>query len=253
MNNLEYKITINSTQNTNNQPIINTTDGISSYNEYILNSLNSYFGSINSIKSTNEIDRILPILSGQSKLSIRVIDWFVTNYSKKNNIVYPLNEKNNKVTNWFNVYLDYKSQLKGYKKKLFDPFCRKRRIPFYYTNEKCLITTPGQLNFFKWALSNKVLDYVEEHFDEINKDMNRTIKAKSTTNSNNIENHDLSDAVSSSSSDKKKYFLSENLSSDKKRSELSDNASSDKKRHELSENALKTINCYKMKIILDMN
>ena len=132
---------------------------------------------------------------------------------------------NSNIITYFNVYLDYKSQLKGYKKKLFDPFCRKRRIPFHYTNEKCLITTAGQLNFFRWALSNKVLDYVDQYFDEINKDMNETIKAKSISSSTTTESLEFSDSPSSI----------------------------EKKRHELSDNASKIINCYKMKIILDMN
>ena len=36
-------------------------------------------------------------------------------------------------------------------------------------------------------------------------------------------------------------------------SEITESPSSEKKRHELSINASKTINCHKMKIILDMN
>jgi hypothetical protein len=212
MNNLQYQITVPT----------NEINGINSCNEYILSSLSLFFGSINNNEPTTEINQILPILSGNSKLSIRVIDWFVTNFSKKKNIIYPLNENSTKNVSYFNVYLDYKSQLKGYKKKLFDPFCRKRRIPFYYTKEKCLITTIAQLNFFRWALSNKVLDFIEIHFNEINNDMNETIKNKSYSNSIDSENSDSQ-------------------------------SSSDKKRHELSENASRIINCYKMKIVLDMN
>ena len=170
------------------------------------------------------MEKILPILSGQSKLSIRVIDWFVTNYAKKKNVVYPLIEKDGKVTSYLNVYLDYKSQLKGYKKRLFDPFCRNSRIPFRYSTENYLITTVAQLNFFKWALTNKILDYIEEHFDEINNDMIVRLKSKSNVNSENTLSND-SDSLSSS----------------------------EKKRHELSENANKTINCYRMKVVVDMS
>jgi hypothetical protein len=85
----------------------------------------------NFYKENDNIYIILPIISGCSSLSIRVLDWFVTNYAKKYNVVYQLN-----IGTYFNVYLDYKSQLKGYKKKMFDPFCRKRRIPFYYEENK---------------------------------------------------------------------------------------------------------------------
>ena len=31
---------------------------------------------------TGKMDRILPILTGKSKISLRLIDWFVTNYAK---------------------------------------------------------------------------------------------------------------------------------------------------------------------------
>jgi hypothetical protein len=202
----------------------NTTDlnvNIKNYNEYILNSLNLFYGSINNKEPSNEINRILPILSGKSILSIRVIDWFVTNYSKKHNIIYLLEEKDGKIIKYFNVYMNYKSQLKGYKKKIFDPFCRNRRIPFYYTYDKCLITTIGQLNFFKWAIIYKVLDYIENNLYAINSDMNYTIKTKSCSSKNSS--------------------ISENT------------LSSDKKRNILSTNTANTINCIKMNILLDLN
>jgi hypothetical protein len=208
---------------------------ISNHNEYILNSLYSFYGSVKNIEPSNEIMQILPILSGQSVLSIRVIDWFVTNYSKKKNIIYTLQHRNN-IPSYFNVYLDYKSQLKGYKKKLFDPFCRKRRIPFYYTSEKCLITTIGQLIFFRWAISNKVLDYIILHFNDINTDMNETIKNKSSKSSSASLRSNASTSTSNNND-----FNTDSPNT------------LERKRHELSVSASKTINCHKMKIILDMN
>jgi hypothetical protein len=206
-------------------------NNIGSPNEHILNSLYKFYGSSVNIQPSKEITRILPILSGNSVISIRAIDWFVTNYCKKNNIVYTL-----EFNKYFNVYMDYKSQLKGYKKKLFDPFCRKHRIPFYYTYDKCLITTIGQLIFFRWTIQNKILDYIETHIKEINNDMNKTIKKnKNKTDSSSI------DIISTTSSD------------DQYSSIDSTETSTEKKRHELSKNAFKTINCHKMKIILDIN
>ena len=38
------------------------------------------------------MDRILPILTGKSKISLRLIDWFVTNYAKIFNTHYSINE-----------------------------------------------------------------------------------------------------------------------------------------------------------------
>lgn len=224
MNNSEHEITIQS--------------NISEYNEYIIASLNRYFGSQDNLEPTPEMNKILPILQGNSKISIRVIDWFVTNYSKKNNIIYPLIEKDNVILKYFNVYLEYKALLKGYKKKLFDPFCRKHRIPFCYSATGRLVTTIGQLNFFRWAISNKVLDYVENNLDDINRDMIETLSKKPSDNSTEKQSS-ISTSVTSSYSSMNDFTDSQ--------------TTSEKKRHELSKNASKTINCHKMKIVLDMN
>lgn len=98
----------------------------------------------------------------EKKISLRIIDWFVTNYSKKYNIV---------INDSFIVFLEYKSQLKAYTKKIFDPFCRRERIIRCYNNEK-INTTLGQLNFFKWAIENNLLDYIDKNTEAIERDMN---------------------------------------------------------------------------------
>ena len=33
-------------------------------------------------------------------------------------------------------------------------------------------TTIGQLNFFKWAIENKIIEYIENHYQIIENDMN---------------------------------------------------------------------------------
>ena len=84
----------------------------------------------------------------------------------------------------FVVYLNYKLQLKAYSKKLFDPFCRRERIYFNYNNDnendnnekKYLITTVGQLNFFKWMIENNIIDYIIKNYENIESDMHNTIK-----------------------------------------------------------------------------
>ena len=150
-------------------------NNISSKKDLLMESLINFF----SIKEN--LDRIKPIINGtddmknKPKMSLRILDWFVTNYSKKYNISYPIVLTNNKKKN-FIVYLDYKSQLKAYSKKQFDPFCRRERILFFDHEGKEIITTVGQLNFFRWCLENKILDYIEEHFEEIESDMNNSLR-----------------------------------------------------------------------------
>lgn len=124
----------------------------------------------------NNINIIIPIIEGKSDISLRLIDWFVTNYSKKNNIVI-LKEQNNNVYH-FNVYLSYRSQLKAYSKQLFDPFRRRDRITFMYDNDNdmSIETTIGQLNFFRWILQNDILNYITNNISYIEKDMVKTQK-----------------------------------------------------------------------------
>jgi hypothetical protein len=139
-------------------------------------------------------EKLVDVLSGPGKVSLRSIDWFITNYSKKNNIYYllhrdilghPTDEVNSACTYSFNVHQSYKSQLKAYSKKSFDPFCRRDRIPFILDSGETFDTTIGQLNFFRWAITNNVIDYIVEHKKVIEDDMNmclRKIKEKSKGN-----------------------------------------------------------------------
>ena len=110
------------------------------------------------------------------KISLRIIDWFVTNYSKKYDSMYTRYDRNGKQLNPFNVFHSYKSQLKSYSKKFFDPFCRRNRIKYKYNDTDILSTTIGQLNFFKWAINNNVIDYIKDNYKEIENDMNESIR-----------------------------------------------------------------------------
>lgn len=114
--------------------------------------------------STN-LEQLLPVLLKKSRISLRILDWFTTNYSREYNVTYRILHLSK--VKQFSVYDSYKSQLKAYHKRLFDPFCRGRRIYFEYYNNCEIETTVGQLNFFKWAIQNKVLDYVDTHIDRI--------------------------------------------------------------------------------------
>ena len=141
---------------------------ISSKKDLLMHSLISFFS------NREYLDKVIPIITGKSKISLRILDWFVTNFSKKNNIQFEISQ-NNKTKN-FIVYLDYKSQLKGFNKTNFDPFCRRERISFIDHDNNELITTVGQLNFFRWSLENNILEYINENYDIIESDMNNSLR-----------------------------------------------------------------------------
>ena len=128
------------------------------------------------------------IIYQKTPLSLRLLDWLVTNYSKKYNIIYPLGNSSEII--YFNIYLDYKNQLKAYSKKFFDPFCRQKRLIINTTTFKWkqytggetsdneIITTVGQLNFFRWFIDNKILDYALTNIKFIDADMINTMACK---------------------------------------------------------------------------
>jgi hypothetical protein len=72
------------------------------------------------------------------------------------------------------------------------------------------------MNFFKWALENQIIDYIEQHYDEIEEDMN--------------ENNSLS----------------------KSRKQVKPN-NSRKRREELSINAVKTFRQENVEIVVRFN
>jgi hypothetical protein len=122
------------------------------------------------------LEEVLPILSGTSPVSLRLIDWFVTNYSKKFNVSYLLDERQADgilQSRQFMVHFQYKRELKAYSKRLFDPFCRRERIAFQIRGQPPIEeTTVGQLNFFRWALEKGVVRYILDHAGDIERDMN---------------------------------------------------------------------------------
>jgi hypothetical protein len=120
------------------------------------------------------VNKIIPLVEQKSDISLRLVDWFVTNYSKKNNTVIT-KEKNGNIIH-FNVYLSYRNQLKAYSKEKFDPFRRNEHIIFYYDVDRSIETTHGQLNFFRWVLQNDILEYIQEHIQGIETDMLTTQK-----------------------------------------------------------------------------
>ena len=140
---------------------------ISSQENMILKSLEKFY------EDDNNIKLFIPIINSESNISIRLIDHFVTKYSKNNKINFKLKEC--EIEQQFNVHTSYKQQLKAFQKKHFDPFSRGDRIP-YFMNDTCIITTIGQLNFFKWFISKKICDYIKEHHNIIEMDMNKKNK-----------------------------------------------------------------------------
>ena len=136
-------------------------------NELLLKNLLVFYNKTNTEEKKYNLNKMLAIINGDSQISLRIVDWFATNYAKKNYTLFTL-----KAGSRFKVYDDYKLKLKAYSKRRFDPFCRWDRINIPYDDNSHIQTTIGQLNFFKWALENEVITYIEQNYKEIEFDMN---------------------------------------------------------------------------------
>lgn len=144
-----------------------------SSSDLLLLSLTKYYSN----SKSNKINILKDIMDNNSKLSLRLIDWYVTNYCKHYNIAYILSKKNNKEIMYFNVYMNYRSQLKAFKKVLFDPFRRRSKIKFFYDDANFINTTIGQLNFFRWAIDNQIIHNLQMKLSEVEADMLKRQKA----------------------------------------------------------------------------
>lgn len=171
-------------------------------NNILLNQLKSFYQIDKNIKTLFKILNHNNIHKNnkENKISLRLIDWFVTNYCKKNKIIIEKKEKNK--TNHINIYNSYKSNLKAFSKQLFDPFRRKNELFLNYTStskvtfteDKFLYknnhikTTIGQLNFFKWIIDNDIYEYIRLHKKVIENDM---IISQKENNKKKMNKHNL--------------------------------------------------------------
>lgn len=159
------------------------------------------------------LNKMMSIINGETKISLRIVDWFVTNFAKKYYTVYDLHTQRGTVQDKirFKVYNDYKLKLKAYSKRKFDPFCRWERISIPYDDEKYIETTIGQLNFFKWAIENNIIEYIEKNYDDIERDMNSrntTSKRRSPTSSSDGDSEEYIDTTNNTKTRKKREELS---------------------------------------------
>ena len=185
-------------------------DQLSTQNDLLLHNLLEFFKS-----EPTRLNKMLTIINGESRISLRIVDWFVTNFAKKYYVWYSLSEPVDQASR-FKVHGDYKLKLKAYQKRRFDVFCRWDRTIVPYDDDNFIETTIGQLNFFKWAIENRVLEYIQSHFDEIEEDMN----TRNTTS----RSRRLTEAAAATATATATAAGGDDVKTRKKREELSESA-----------------------------
>ena len=183
------------------------------------------------------LEKLLPILQGSSAISLRLVDYFVTNYAKKTNTSFMQGGRH------FLVYFNYKRELNAYSKRLFDPFCRRERIMFQARGMEPFVTTVGQLNFFRWFIEKEILDYVQANHGAIEKDMNATLREHYSRSNTTV-------STAASSVPVVEYTSSANNS---RESNASASNSLRKKRCELTTSAMKKVNCHECDVVVSFS
>ena len=150
----------------------------------LITSLSKYFQ-----EHPKEALLLKPLVDGSYPISLRVMDWFITHYSKLKNVLYWIDDRkafgepaihettpnDTRFLRKFHLYYEYRAQLKSYTKQFFDPFRRHDRISFVISQPhqpiQAIETTAGQLNFFRWAIQNRLLDYLQTHLADVEEAM----------------------------------------------------------------------------------
>lgn len=116
------------------------------------------------------------MLQKERTVSLRTIDWLVTNYSKR--IALRIVARGRPVF----VHDAYRTALGAYRRRHFDPFCRATRerpggqrggyVTVIRRDGTRSNSSIAQLNFFEWAHRHGVLQYAQAFADSITEDMN---------------------------------------------------------------------------------
>ena len=221
--------------------ISNGSEYLTQQNTILINLLNFY-------KDESALLKVLKIINGKSKISLRIIDWFVTNFAKQYFTRYNLYDASGNL-HFFKVHNEYQCFLDSYKKERFDPFCRWERVFFPYQGDAYIETTIGQLKFFKWAIEKKIIEFVEEHYTEIEADMN----ARNSSSKKQKKNHFMNNKEETNVVELKEEESITLTQLDKNNTRTNVQTKKRKKREELSVSATKCLKKEQMEMIIHFN
>lgn len=155
-----------------------------SQEDYLLERLQNFYA--NNPAAVEELMRLKRPAEddGAPRVSLRVLDWLVTNFAKRHRITYEVDSQP------ISLFEAYKDELRSFSKRLFDPFCRedneadddpdKSRIISFRPSpdSEPIQTTCGQLNFIRWTIEYRVMDYARAHLAQIQAHMNQCVGSR---------------------------------------------------------------------------
>ena len=150
----------------------------------------------NFYQNSDNAERFAKLRSGEitKNLSLRQLNYFVTNYAKQHNIELVIEKKGKFEV--FNVHENYRNCLKTYTPTYFDIVSRGDHTQWVIGTYN-LNTTIGQLNFFKWLIEHQLDVYVAKNYQKIlNKYMTWNYKNYNKTDNDDDESTKSSETVS---------------------------------------------------------
>ena len=129
----------------------------------------------------DKLEKIKPIINQEDDISLRLIDWTLTNYAKKHCIKYQLT--NGRI---IDVHQSYKNFMTSYRRNiLFDLFRRGKCSKVIYGNQKLsLLTGIKQLNSFRFILEIELVDYIRKNKEKIETDMRISLRRSAANKKN---------------------------------------------------------------------
>ena len=146
---------------------------ISRKEEVLLLSILEWYNS-----DSDRVKQFTDVVKHKNGLSLRIIDWLITNFSKKVSV--PIETRGIPG----DLYRDYHKNLSAHNKKNFDPFARRQRICILMFGKERRFSTIGQLNFFRWFLQKNLCSFLIENKPMIEKHMRDYEKVSKKRSSN---------------------------------------------------------------------
>ena len=127
-----------------------TTESLSRSDEVLLESVLEWYN-----EDETRVEAFMAIVKRKNGMSLRVIDWLVTNYSKTKSVVLETDGVPQDLNR------DYQKNLSAYNKRNMDPFARKNKISIMVDGKESRNSTVGQLNFFRWFIKNGISSFLQ--------------------------------------------------------------------------------------------
>lgn len=126
----------------------------------------------------DNLQKVLKLINHRRKhshegavLSLRLFDFFVVNYAKEHAVIIEVDGTE------VDIYKSYQATQERFRKACFDPFARGGNVEDWCINGITFRSNVRQLCFMRWAIENKVIEYIQEHHKEIEDSMNKEKKS----------------------------------------------------------------------------